>query len=339
MRQRSHLGFHFTGLTPKPRAIQKPKEPSKNEVSEALELKTNEPMDLRVASRIVNFNVPIAKCSYSKVSKRGLGVVVKSAKEIIDLCLMMLEGWSKFPSIAVDGQNGTGKSNLTKTLKRQYTKINELAPDITRGPTYNFAVHNAIEYLVYRVNTKAQDNVWDRSAYANLIFYYVHQLMYDFISDIIPDDEDFIFMYLNQFAIATNLLDILDVMEQKQSIPTLIFVCSNTTLVGATILKRGIETNSVNDVYNSKNLNYQKAQYYTYTWFSKIMGWPCFDIVDFINAGYSIDDAHLLIKQKIDITHDAHFQIDAPNRESSLAMKSIMEVMGDSILVYDYSKK
>lgn len=241
--------------------------------------------------------------------------------------LSVLDNWHKYPVVSIDGQNGTTKSTLAKSLRnRHLLKINDLMPDITSGSDYNHHVLKSLEYMYGQVCYQPHKNpdfsdkyiVWDRCCFSNMIFYFIHQLMAHYMHTTIPMDYRPVWQFLNMMAIDTNLMATINVLLQYQKqlqpnnvaagkvspsscvgIPTLFLVCRNLDFVALTLRQRGLDTMSFNDIYNAAQYNYQMAQYYVYTWFSQLLNYPIFDITDFMEAGLTIPTIHMLIAQRL----------------------------------------
>lgn len=288
--------------------------------------------------------------------------------------LAVLDKWSNYPVIAIDGQNGTTKSTLAKSLlHRKLLKINDFMPYITSGSDYNHHVLKSIEYMYGQVcfNTEIKPEmsgrfvVWDRCCFSNLIFYFIHQLMHKYRSTYIPEDYVPVWQFLNMMAVDTNLMSTINVLKhyqvqmQQQSqncngaltvgVPTVFLVCRNMDFVALTLRQRGINTESFNDIYNSVQFNYQMAQYYVYIWFSQLLDCPCFDIADFLEAGCSIQTIHMLFAQKLNpTTHNNTVSTTSSNNNnnnqaqpqvSSAAEDIIAYCQSPNTMVYDFSQK
>lgn len=248
--------------------------------------------------------------------------------------LAVLDGWNSEDVIAIDGQNGTTKSTLCGKLSRVYRKINILAPDITCGSSYNYDPLRSFEYICFQLATTTHDSVWDRCIYSNLIFYYVHHLMAKFENTQIPDDVSEIWPIFTELAVNTQLSDTLDFCKSKNNMKALFLVCSDVEYLSTLLLQRARTSNEVNDLWNCKEYNYQMAQYHAYVWFGKTLGFPVFDLMDFINDGYSLGDMHVLLAHKIDRT--------PTNNDVVVPMQSfatLMAPLSNDVLIYDYSKK
>ncbi|ATZ81564.1 guanosine monophosphate kinase [Drosophila innubila nudivirus] len=307
----------------------------------------------------MNYNISMPKCYYSVNSRRKQDLDITSTPRStliattstskirnvgsnIRFQLEQLNGWNKFSEIAIDGQNGTTKSSISKNLNRKYLKINEIFPRVSCGSDYNHRPLKSIDYMFIQLMIKSENSIWDRCVYSNLIFYYVHHLMYKFSETSIPNDESIIWPILNNMALDTCLLDTLAYTQNKKSIPTIFLVCSNVDLIGESLRSRGINTNSINDIWNSKEYNYQMAQYHVYRWFGKILQYPTFDIVDFFKEGLTVDDMHILIASKINTPakneNDDNLKF-IPNVEKYDAFEDIISMYNNDILIYEHSRK
>lgn len=307
---------------------------------------------VNTAYSIINYNISIPKCNYVKTSRRYIPnnncfekiMHIDNNDSQIDTKpiyeqLKQLDGWNNYTEIAIDGQNGTTKSSLAALLNRKYIKLNELCPDITCGSDYNHRPLKAFDYITYQLLVKSENTVWDRCIFSNMIFYYVHHLMYRFGDTPIPKDDAIIWPILNTMANDTCLLDTLKFVHTLKRVPTLFLVCSNVDLIGESLRIRGIKSKSWNDVWNSKEYNYQLGQYHVYRWFGKLLGSPVFDLVDFFKEQLSIDDMHLLIASKLNTRKDVESKIDLPDSKVFNEFNDIINTFNDDVLIYEYSKK
>lgn len=296
-----------------------------------------------VARKILNYNIPYPICRYSENSRR-----VQShdcTKQNIYELLSALDGWNTRSEISIDGVNGSGKSSLAQSTNRIYRKINLINPGITCGSEYNYDPLKSLQYMCLQQLITAPKSIWDRCAYSNLIFYFVHHLMYMFRDDSpIPDDQATVWGIFNTMAIDINLSKIITFMKSIKNIPTLFIVCRNLDLIGLSLKNR----KSLNDTWNAKEYNYQKAQYHAYMYFGKILEIPVFDIMDFVEQGYTLGDMQLAIINKINLPpesaptkDDLNFKnIVVPNIEHSNELSSqIAKLGGDNMLIYEFSNK
>lgn len=278
-------------------------------------------------------------CMYSRHSRRHDADSMRRPKlstvdQTIDM-LVPLSGWNYFPEIAIDGMNGTGKSSLIRMLNRKYLKINEFAPHVTSGSSYNYDMIKSMQYMMLQPTSKCENVCWDRCCYSNLIFYYVHQLMYLYQDRTIPTDTTEVYMALNTIAVSTNLLQTLTMMENLKRMPTIFIVCRDFALIGEALRHR----DTPNDVYNAKELNYQIAQYHVYRYFGEILKFPTFDLVDVFMLGLTLGDFHQLLKRHID-TPTQMFKAITPSIERTTRLNQALDCMSvDETLIYDYSSK
>lgn len=294
----------------------------------------------KMYKQIVNCEIDWPNCSYTRHSRRHAAASLITPKERMERMLLKLNNWHRHSAIAIDGMNGTGKSTLAANLPhRHYLKINELAPYVTCGSSYNFDPLRSLEYMMMQqcMDTGEERVCWDRCRYSNLIFYYVHHLMFEFQSEELPlPTENTVFVYksLNELALETNLLETLTLMETDKQIPTFFLVCSDPFAIGRTMLKRAMETNrGTNDAYNAKEYNYQLAQYYAYTYFARILNYPCIDIIDAMHAGYTLSDLQAAIRVRIDIVGDyldTASSLQTP--EGMSEAKALADRLGNSML-------
>lgn len=284
---------------------------------------------------ILKFNIEYPICYYSESSRRNN----KAEMTLMDK-LKLLSGWSEFSEIAIDGQNGTTKSTLCGKLNRKTIKINTCYPEITQGSDYNYDPKRAFEYMFLQASAKSPDSVWDRCMFSNLIFYFVHHLMGVFKNDPIPSDVSIVWPIFNTLASNVNLSNIIHYCKSIKNIPTMFFVCSDLEYISKSLYIRAIATNGLNDLWNSKEFNYQMAQYHSYVWCGHLFGYPVFDLVDFFKLGYNIYDMHTIIASKIDRQPKySDSDVKLPDIDSSKTLFKLLESMRDDVLMYDYSKK
>lgn len=265
--------------------------------------------------KLVNINVFWPSVDYKKDSRRSNRKIQFTTYETLNF----LNGWSKYNEICIDGMNGVGKSTLINSLNRKYEKVNTHFSEVTMGSDYNHDPIKSMTYLTIQLLSNGKNICWDRCAFANLIFYYVHYLMNCFKNNPIPNDEDFIYKILNDYASKTNLLSTLHLCIQKKQIPTLFIVCSDINFVSITLLERG----GRNDIYNAKEYNYQMAQYYAYSYFANLLDAPLIDIKQAYTEGFTINSLQNAIKNKIDINENENGILTLPD------LTSYHELMGD----------
>lgn len=301
-----------------------------------------------IIEQIRAYNVEWPKCSYLPESRRSLIYrrnqmeFRKNERKIEDM-LNVLDNWDKYPSIAIDGMNGTGKSFLVSNMNRKYIKVNIINSDITSGSEYNYQPLKSLQYLTTSLNANDNGCIWDRCCYSNLIFYFVHYLMAFFKDQLIPNNPDFIYSILNTMAIDINLPSIITFMKSVNSTPILFLVSSNIPLISKALQNR----NSINDIYNSKEYNYQMAQYHAYCYFAKILNCPIFDTMDFHTRGFCLGDMQQAIASKIDIpsplpsSSSNDIESKNPNGfQSSKRLNNLMQRLNnDKLLFFDYSIK
>ena len=317
---------------------------------------------LQIATSIIKYNIPMPICSYSETSRRRnnynnnnnnninnntpidnddntevTSTTITPQKSIYEQ-LKVLDGWDKYPEIAIDGQNGTTKSTIAKNINRRYLKINDICSSITAGSDYNHHPLKAVDYLMYQALAKADNVIWDRSMYSNLIFYFVHHLMALHSNMPIPDDDAKIWPLLNNMALDVGLLKTLQFIDTIKNVPTIFIVCSHVDFICESLRNRGIETQSLNDIWNSKEYNYQLAQYHVYRWFGKLAHIPTFDLMDFFIAGYTTGHMQTMISSKID-RHTTEYTLQLPTLFAFEDFDKILNKYEDDILVYEHSKK
>lgn len=292
-------------------------------------------MDPILQNSVLNCNIPWPEVSYSKISRRN--DIIPDSSNILEL-IQRLDGYKDHPVVAIDGQNGTTKSTFCNSLRRMYIKVNNLAPDITQGPTYNVSILRSIEYLLLQLKTTATDSIWDRCPYSNIIFYYVHYLMSKFKDTPIPASSESVWPIFAILAQNTNLSDTLHFCKTISNIPTIFFVCRDINYISRSMQRRAVETNSVTDLWNCKEFNYQMAQYHAYVWFGKLLDYPVFDLRDFFDNGFSINEMHVIIASKLDKT-PKNPTCTVPDRCHSQQLIDKIEQLGDDILIYNQSRK
>lgn len=291
--------------------------------------------------QIIQYNPPWTHCNYSENSRRNEQQQQQEKADdpySLENVLMQLNGWSKYPEISIDGMNGTGKSSLCNRLNRKYIKINSLAHHVTDGSEYNYDPIKSMEYLMSQFLTKAENVCWDRCPYANLIFYFVHQLMATYKNDMIPDDFSKVWPILNTYALDTQLIAVINYTQSLKSIPILFIVCKDIAYISLALLDRG----TANDVYNAKEYNYQMAQYHAYVYFGKVLQAPVLDLTNCITKRQNLNYIQMQLQRVIDIDKD-------PNNKGTLSLpnmdivanffKSLSVIGNDDVLIYDYSKK
>lgn len=300
-------------------------------VEDVAELKksTNE----YTAIDILNYNIEYPLCFYSETSRRVNSIASLSLFEK----LKSLDNWNNFDVIAIDGQNGTTKSTLCRALMRISRKINDLMPEITCGSNYNFDPIRSLEYMCMQLSIESHDSVWDRCVYSNLIFYYVHYLIYIFKDQQIPHDISKIWPIFNMLAQNTSLLHTIHFCKQLKDIPIIFFVCSDVDYISKSLCQRAVNTNNVNDLWNSKEFNYQMAQYHAYVWFGKLLDYPVFDLKDFLQEGYNISEIHTMIAAKIDRRPENDICI-LPDLTNFKLLTNLLEPLKNDVLIYDNSK-
>lgn len=261
---------------------------------------------------------------------------------MVEQQLEQLNGWDKFPEIAIDGMSGTGKSTFIRSLalKFQELKVNNVNPRITTGSRYNVDPIYGMEYLSTPLCVTATQALWDRCVFSNLIYYYVHHLMYCFKDQLIPDDESKIWPIFNNLASATCLIDTVRFVFGVKKTPTIFIVCSDLDVVSEALVARGLNTGEVNDIWNADFYNYQMAQLMAYKWFAKLLGFPCFDINDFFEEGYNIGEFHVALFSKINRSDVvAHTFCVQPNLDACDRYHAKADKYGPTQMLHEFSNK
>jgi hypothetical protein len=302
---------------------------------------TKIPENLKSAILEVDTKWPI--CRYLDNSRRNVAPPMK-AKPSFDELLSVLDGWSNFNEIAIDGMNGTGKSTLATSMNnRKYLKINFIAPHVTSGSNYNFDILKSYEYMMLQQSTTCENVCWDRCCYSNLIFYYVHQLMFHYREREIPMDESEVYLFLNNMATSTNLLETITFIESIKHVPIIFIVCKNLKYISISLQNR----NSINDIYNSKEYNYQIAQYHVYKYFATILKCPLFDISEIAEYNVTLGDFQQAVRRKVDSKKRKFHDIDGtvessirlPDLTASTQLYNDITGISDDFMVYQYSNK
>lgn len=218
-----------------------------------------------------------------------------------------LSGWQNELEIAIDGLSGGGKSTLLHSLNRTYQKVNNIAIPITQGSDYNHDPLKAMSYLFSQLVCEANEPIcWDRSAYSNLIFHYVHLLMAHYLErEINVHDVSTNFRILNSFAQDLHLIDTLEVVAQHKPMRVLFIVNTDLEIAGINLMRRG----TLNDVYNAKEHNYLAAQCLVFMWFAEILKAPCIDLgVCAFSESFTLTDLHDLLRTKLNYKRDDNRQ-------------------------------
>lgn len=300
------------------------------------------PFTLNQTEQILKIQVPWPKCNYSLNSRRNKPSASKLfIKSTIDQILQCVDGWNKFNEISIDGMNASGKSTLINSLTRQYVKINEHFPHVTSGANYNYDPIRSMEYLMGSLLITGENLCWDRCPYSNLIFYYAHHLMGVYADRKIPMDYNEILPIFNNLALSTCLIDTIAYGKLTKNIPILFIVCSDLDILGQALLERGINTKSQNDVYNSKNLNYQIAQYHAYVYFASVLNCGIIDLDDVFKLNYSVADLHTLLSEKLNMPNRVKsdyllHELDKFGAENAAAMRTDFN---DDVLMIEKSCK
>lgn len=273
----------------------------------------------------------------------------------MNMYFSILNNFSNYKIISIDGVNGVGKSTITHVTNRTYAKINLLHPEITKGQDYNIRPLHAIEYIMAdRKNTAP--TVWDRDRFSNLRFYFIHYLMYQFKDEEMTlDDGCMLRVYekLNSLAITIGLVNILSFLETiYESVPTIILLNNNLKRVGHMLINRG----GKNDIFNAKFVNYQYAQHYVYSYFAKILEHPIIDLsYTFDKFGLSVPQTHEEILKRItcktempniedqtaEAVADVDDSIDDNDDEGYISARALQNFCKnhDDCLMYNFSKK
>jgi len=281
-----------------------------------------------IKSQLVNSHIDYPNCSYLETSRRSVAKRVKHLH--LDEYLSCLDDFSNHRVICIDGVNGSGKSTLANKTNRQYLKINLICPDVTTGSDYNFYVFNCLEYLMvqvmYPVPESMESVVWDRDRYANLRFYCVHYLMYEFRNSVMSvENSEPVYEKLNTLATATHMFNILEYLENMNPSPkTAIFVYSDMFMLSHVLVKRG----GITGTFNAKEINYQVAQYHVYRYFAKVLNHPVID-VPFMFKTYDID----INRIQFEILKRINFGKTMISNEEIITTTSITPVMPP--LIYD----
>lgn len=194
-------------------------------------------------------------------------------------------------------------------------------------------------YLLTQLKIQVKDSVWDRSPYSNIVFYMVHAAMYHFRNTSIPHNPKEAYEFFNKLANEINLPHIVAFCNSMKPINIIFLVCSDIDYVSRKMLERGIKTKNLNDIWNSKEYNYNMAQLHAYNWWGEYLNAPVIDVVDFISNGYTIDDMHTIIAAKIDRQPADESTGVIPDQKASKDLLQLLSSYENEVLVYNYSKK
>lgn len=291
-----------------------------------------ETIDPKDKLRILGANNPWIVCSYSPFSRRFYDPVWEKIKKTeIDhfakaLDRIITEKWDEELIICIDGPSGTGKTTISRRLmNRRYIKVNEFCPGLTQLSDYNVQPFVSFEYLMSQIfkhnfllndlqqrtlfsedqrknsTLKEPGLIWDRTRYSNIIFYFVHYLMFCYRNSVLRTDDKQALALLISLSEQCGLVEILRYCEWLMPSPkTLIMVCNDINLISNAFYARG----GISDVANSINYNYLSAQYIVYKFlFSKMLNYLVIDIADCIpdetqtQTTSMIDNKHYFISE------------------------------------------
>lgn len=241
--------------------------------------------------------------------------------------------WDELPEVCVDGTNGCGKTTLVNLLasggNRRPVKINNIRPNVTKGSRYNLDVIRGLEYMFTPVSVSGDGLCWDRHCLSNLIFYYVHMLMYVYRDSVVPESSQGPYAVFNCLATNTQLHETLTLLESVSRlnkdtvVPVLYITCGDGSIVSTSLRKRA---SSLSDVYNSKELSYNRAQHHAYTYFAKVTNRPIIDLAPLLKSGYTLDEIQSILKNRLS------YKGKVPDFEKSLRFEKTQIEAADKFL-------
>lgn len=223
----------------------------------------------------------------------------------------VLDGWHLEKFVAIEGQNAISKSTFCHSLKRNYNKINLAFPEVATRARYNFSYGESTEYLFGLPANIAifleSYTIWDRCCFANIMFYIVHDLCETYVNRPMPFDQEEIWRHITCYVLKYKLKAVICRILRNSPMKIMFLVCSDMGVVAKALNLRGKKYKKVNDLFNSLidtshfARNYQVGQYMVMLFVAMWMKAPLFDIMDFYQANYSLNEMHTLLASKVDI--------------------------------------
>lgn len=293
---------------------------------------------------MLEFNPVWPNCNFLDKPNRRARIDTFDVSRYID---ENLADWHNDIEIAIDGLSGGGKSTLIHSLNRTYQKINNIAIPITQGSDYNHDPLKSMSYLFSQLVCTVNEPVcWDRSAYSNLIFHYVHLLMAHYLDkDIDVRDSATNFRILNSFAQDLHLIDTLEIIAQHKTMRVLFIVNTDLEIAAINLMQRG----TLNDLYNAKEHNYLAAQCLVFMWFAEILKAPCIDLkACAFNDSFTLTTLHDLLREKLNYRGESMLEAAATstlNIHPSLIVtndwinRTMSSMHKNNGLMYKYSSK
>lgn len=246
-------------------------------------------------------------------------------------CSDHLTGWGYFEEIAVDGMTGVGKSTLISKFKgRRIKKVNHLIPRVTKGSSYNNDIMKSMEYMFRQlVEPCDRPTVWDRSPFSNLTFYYVHHLMAHYRNNILEDRAP-AWDVLNRLAIETNLVETVKLANSFKRMPILYIVDCDIGSVCERLSKRG----GTNDMYNSYQFDYHRAQFHAFSYMSYVTKQPLLDLNSFAGRREPLS----VLQAYVAWFTDAGSRVFSNQKERCAARSPFLSLHGDSGATRDLKK-
>lgn len=259
--------------------------------------------------------------------------------------------WKQLSEVCVDGTNCCGKTTLVHMLSidgnRRPVKINNIRPSVTKGSRYNLDVIRGLEYMFTPVSVSGDGLCWDRHCLSNLIFYYVHMLMFVYRNSTVPATSQGPYSVFNCLAVNTQLHETLTLLESVSRlnkgtvVPVLYITCSDDSMVSTSLRKRA---SSLSDIYNSKELSYNRAQHHAYSYFAKVTNRPIIDLAPLLSSGYTLDEIQSILKNKLSYNGKPS-SIETPLRFEKAHIKAaekflnLWDELQNDTLIYEASIK
>lgn len=262
-----------------------------------------------------------------------------------------LSQWDELPEVCVDGTNGCGKTTLVNLLasdgNRRPVKINNIRPKVTKGSRYNLDVIRGLEYMFTPVSVSGDGLCWDRHCLSNLIFYYVHMLMYVYRDSVVPESSQGPYSVFNSLAANTQLHETLTLLESVSRlnkgtvVPVLYITCSDVSIVSTSLRNRA---STLSDVYNSKELNYNRAQHHAYMYFAEVTDRPIIDLAPLLKSGYTLDEIQSILKNRLSYTGklpdvEEPLQFKKAQIEAADRFLTLWDELQNDTLIYEASTK
>lgn len=301
----------------------------------------NGPVSTANIIKLLKLEIPDwPNCSYSSNSKRRLMKYRKiSYIPCYEEALDTIKTWSNYDEIAIDGMSSCGKSTIIDKSNRYIKKTTKNLKYIKRKMDYNFKSINSFEYLMYPLTRKYKNVCWDRCPFSNLIFYFVHHLLYVYQQKQLPipvDDAYEAWSHLNNLAIDINLLSIVNQAQAIKYTPILFLVCSDIDYISLAMRSRGESS----DIVNSTDYNYHVAQLQAYSYFANLLKMPIIDLAECFDHTYTLNAIQTLI---IDSINTIDMETDVSDEENDVGwminLNKLLAPISDDNMIFTYSCK